>query len=213
MGEGLTVLTLADTGKKARMFSVVPSLDTPVCGIQTKRFSDSVEELGDKAAVYTVSLDLPFAMKRFCSDKAIANLTNLSDARDHSFGQNYGVLIEGLPLPLLARAIFVVDAVEHDHPRRDRSRDRHRAELRRRPESPENRGGCLTRPLWENPGVVVVSEPTYLLSVKETRFSRLSPHVGVTGVEVAVTEPPVRNVQGSPGTSIRLPSRITVQQL
>jgi thiol peroxidase len=109
VGEGLAVVCLADTGKKARMFSVVPSLDTPVCSIQTKRFSDSVNELGDKAAVYTVSLDLPFAMKRFCAEKGITNLTNLSDARDHSFGEHYGVLIQGLPLPLLARSIFVVD--------------------------------------------------------------------------------------------------------
>jgi thiol peroxidase len=107
--EGLSVVTLNSTGKKARMFSVVPSLDTPVCSIQTKRFSDSINELGDAAAVYTVSLDLPFAMKRFCAEKQITNLTNLSDARDHSFGQNYGVLIQGLPLPLLARSIFVVD--------------------------------------------------------------------------------------------------------
>lgn len=110
VGEGLSLVTLADTGKRARLFSVVPSLDTPVCGIQTQRFSQSLNDLGDQAAVYTVSLDLPFAMKRFCSDKNIANLTNLSDARDHSFGERYGVLIQSLALPLLARAIFVVDA-------------------------------------------------------------------------------------------------------
>src|SRR5262245_4933810 len=102
VGEGLSVIGLADTARKARLFSVVPSLDTPVCSIQTKRFADSVGELGDKVAVYTVSLDLPFAQKRFCADNGIANLTNLSDARDHSFGEHYGVLIQGLPIPLLA---------------------------------------------------------------------------------------------------------------
>jgi thiol peroxidase len=110
VGEGLNLVSLADTGQRARLFSVVPSLDTPVCSLQTQHFSKDVNELGEKAAVYTISLDLPFAMKRFCAEKGIANLTNLSDVRDHSFGRNYGVLIEGLPIPLLARAIFVVDA-------------------------------------------------------------------------------------------------------
>ena len=64
----------------------------------------------DKIAAFTVSLDLPFAMKRFCADNKIENLTNLSDVHNHSFGEHYGVLISGLPIPLLARAIFVVDA-------------------------------------------------------------------------------------------------------
>ncbi len=106
----LGAVTLKDTAGKARLFSVVPSLDTPVCSIQTKRFSEDVSTLGDKIASYTISLDLPFAMKRFCSDNKIENLINLSDAHDHSFGEHYGVLISGLPIPLLARAIFVVDA-------------------------------------------------------------------------------------------------------
>lgn len=110
VGEGLSLVGLADTGQRARLFSVVPSLDTPVCSIQTQHFSKSINELGDRAAVYTISLDLPFAMKRFCAEKGIANLTNLSDAHNHSFGEHYGVLIQGLPIPLLARAIFVVDA-------------------------------------------------------------------------------------------------------
>ncbi len=65
--------------------------------------------MGDKVAAYTVSLDLPFAQARFCADAKIENLSNLSDVRDHSFGEHYGVLIQGLPIPLLARAIFVVD--------------------------------------------------------------------------------------------------------
>jgi thiol peroxidase len=108
--DGLAAVTLADTAGKVRLFSVVPSLDTPVCSIQTKRFADELNALGDKVAAYTVSLDLPFAMKRFCAAEGIANLTNLSDCHDHSFGQHYGVLITSLPIPLLARAIFVVDA-------------------------------------------------------------------------------------------------------
>jgi thiol peroxidase len=88
---------------------VVPSLDTPVCSQQTKKFEEALAAMKDKVASYTFSLDLPFAQKRFCSSENIGNMQTLSDTHDHSFGQNYGVLIEGLPLPLLARAVFVVD--------------------------------------------------------------------------------------------------------
>jgi thioredoxin-dependent peroxiredoxin len=109
VGEGLAVITLADTGGKARLFNVVPSLDTPVCNKQTKRFAEELTALGDKVAAYTVSLDLPFAQARFCTEAGIANLKNLSDVHNHSFGEHYGVLIQGLPIPLLARAVFVVD--------------------------------------------------------------------------------------------------------
>ena len=106
----LTPVTLADTPAKARLFSVVPSLDTPVCSVQTKKFDEALNALGDKVACYTVSLDLPFAMKRFCTAEGVKSMQNLSDVHDHSFGQSYGVLIEGLPLALLSRAVFVVDA-------------------------------------------------------------------------------------------------------
>lgn len=105
-----TTVKLADTSGKARMFSVVPSLDTPVCSIQTKKFAESLSTLGDQIAAYTVSTDLPFAMGRFCGDAKITSIKNLSDTHDLSFGKNYGVLMEGLAMPLLARAIFVVDA-------------------------------------------------------------------------------------------------------
>ncbi|HJZ56421.1 MAG TPA: thiol peroxidase [Gemmataceae bacterium] len=107
--KGLDAVTLADTPAKARLFSVVPSLDTPVCSTQTKKFDEGLKKLGDKVASYTVSLDLPFAQKRFCSGEAITTMQTLSDVHNHSFGQNWGTLIEGLPLPLLARAVFVVD--------------------------------------------------------------------------------------------------------
>ena len=106
---GLEVLGIGKTPAKARMFSVVPSLDTPVCSEQTKRFDESIAALKDKAACYTISLDMPFAQKRFCSEKNITNMQTLSDLHDQSFGKNYGVLIEGLPVPLLSRAIFVLD--------------------------------------------------------------------------------------------------------
>jgi thioredoxin-dependent peroxiredoxin len=105
----LGAISLKDSAGKVRMFSVVPSLDTPVCSIQTKRFSQEFNALGDKVIAFTISLDLPFAMKRFCADNKIENIANLSDCHDHSFGENYGVLISSLPIPLLARAIFVVD--------------------------------------------------------------------------------------------------------
>ena len=105
----LEVVRLSKTPAKARLFSVVPSLDTPVCSIQTKKFDEAIAGLGDKAACYTVSLDLPFAQKRFCTAEHIANMQTLSDVRDGSFGVNWGVRAEGLPLPLLARAVFVVD--------------------------------------------------------------------------------------------------------
>ena len=106
----LKPISLKDTGGKVRLFSVVPSLDTPVCSLQTKHFSEKVNELGDQITAFTISLDLPFAMNRFCSDNKIANLVSLSDAHNKSFGEHYGVLISSLPIPLLARAIFVVDA-------------------------------------------------------------------------------------------------------
>jgi len=111
--KGLKVLdpiTLADTPAKARLFSVVPSLDTGVCSMQTKKFDEGVKALGDSVACYIVSLDLPFAQNRFCTSESITSLKTISDVHDHSFGKNWGVLIEsGLPLKLLTRAVFVVD--------------------------------------------------------------------------------------------------------
>jgi thiol peroxidase len=106
---GLEEVTLAKTPAKARIFSVVPSLDTPVCSTQTRKFDQALAGYKDKLASYTVSLDLPFAQKRFCSAENVTNMQTLSDVHDHSFGQHFGVLIEGLPLPLLSRAVFVVD--------------------------------------------------------------------------------------------------------
>lgn len=109
VGAGLEIINLARTAGKPRLFSVVPSLDTPVCSQQTKKFNDQLAGLKDKVAAYTVSLDMPFAQGRFCAAENITNLQNLSDMHNQSFGKNYGVLIEGLPVPLLSRAIFVVD--------------------------------------------------------------------------------------------------------
>ncbi len=109
VGVGLAFVTLADTGAKARLFNVVPSLDTPVCNKQTKHFAEALKELGDKVAAYTVSADLPFAQVRFCTEAGIDNVKNLSDTHDHSFGEHYGVQTTNLPVPILTRAVFVVD--------------------------------------------------------------------------------------------------------
>jgi thiol peroxidase len=102
---GLKPVSLGDTGNKTRIFSVVPSLDTPVCDAQTKRFNEEAAKL-DGVDIYTVSMDLPFAQKRFCNSFALDNVKMLSDHREGSFGQSYGTLIK--ELRILSRAIFVV---------------------------------------------------------------------------------------------------------
>ncbi len=106
---GLDLVSLAQTPAKPRLFSVVPSLDTGVCNQQTHRFDTEIAALGDRVAAYTFSLDIPFAQKRFCTAEGITHQSTLSDCHNHSFGKGYGVLIEGLPLPLLTRAVFVVN--------------------------------------------------------------------------------------------------------
>jgi thiol peroxidase len=107
--QGLETVTLAATPKKARLFSAVPSLDTPVCSLETKKFDDAIASLKDQVACYTISLDLPFAQKRYCGAEKIATMQTLSDVHNQSFGKSYGCLLEGLPIALLARAVFVVD--------------------------------------------------------------------------------------------------------
>lgn len=109
VSQSLELVNLGKTPPKARLFSVVPSLDTGVCSMQTKRFDEAVAGLKDNVVSYTISLDLPFAQKRFCGAENIQQMQTLSDTHDHSFGQQYGVLMEGLPMPLLSRAVFVVD--------------------------------------------------------------------------------------------------------
>lgn len=103
----LNPVTLQDTAGKIRLISVVPSLDTGVCSDQTKRFSDEAAALGDNVAVLTISADLPFAQKRWTEINKVDALTTLSDHRDLSFGEAYGVTMQ--ELRLLARSIFVID--------------------------------------------------------------------------------------------------------
>ncbi len=101
----LKEVTLAGTGGTTRIFSVVPSLDTPVCDAQTKRFNEESVKLPG-VDIYTVSMDLPFAQKRFCTSFAVDHIKMLSDHKDGSFGQAYGTLIKELRIH--SRAIFVV---------------------------------------------------------------------------------------------------------
>ena len=96
-----------DSKGKVRLISVVPSLDTGVCDAQTRRFNEAAAELGDNVVILTVSVDLPIAQKRWCGANGIEAVQTISDHRDVSFGDAYGVHIQ--ELRLLARSIFVVD--------------------------------------------------------------------------------------------------------
>src|ERR1700742_3141625 len=104
--DSLRPLDLGGTGSGVRIFSVVPSLDTPVCDAQTKRFNEEAGKLPD-VSIYTVSMDLPFAQKRWCDAFGVDHVKMVSDHRDGSFGQAYGTLIKDLRIH--SRAIFVVD--------------------------------------------------------------------------------------------------------
>lgn len=107
VGTDLKPVRLADTQGKVRVFSVVPSLDTPVCDTQTRRFNREVANL-EGVRVYTISMDLPFAQSRWCAAAGVDKIVMLSDHRDADFGRNYGTLIKELRLN--SRAIFVLDA-------------------------------------------------------------------------------------------------------
>ena len=111
VAQDLSTVTLASSAGKARLFLSVPSLDTPVCSTETIHFNRELAGTGDRAQVYVISMDLPFAQKRFCGAENVENIQTLSDFRDRSFGRAYGVLIKDGPLAgILARALFVVDA-------------------------------------------------------------------------------------------------------
>jgi thiol peroxidase len=103
---GLQAVDLAKTGHGVRIFSVVPSLDTPVCDAQTKRFEQAAESLKG-VDIFTISMDLPFAQKRWCSSFGVDRVKMLSDHKTGSFGESYGTLIKELRIE--SRAIFVVD--------------------------------------------------------------------------------------------------------
>ncbi len=103
----LSPVSLSSYGGKVCIVSSVPSLDTPVCDMETRRFNEEAGALGDDVAIVTVSMDLPFAQKRWCGAAGVDKVITLSDYGDMSFGKAYGVLIK--ELKLLARAVFVLD--------------------------------------------------------------------------------------------------------
>jgi thiol peroxidase len=103
----LNAVKLSSFKGKVCVISSVPSLDTPVCDMETRRFNEAAGKLGDNVVVLTVSMDLPFAQKRWCGAAGVERVITLSDHRGASFGNAFGVLIK--ELRLLARSIFVVD--------------------------------------------------------------------------------------------------------
>ncbi|WLR44184.1 thiol peroxidase [Bacillus carboniphilus] len=107
LANDLSEVTLEDSKGSVRILSVVPSIDTGVCDAQTRRFNEESASLNG-VEVLTISMDLPFAQRRWCGANGIEHVQTLSDHRDASFGEAYGVLIK--ELRLLARAVFVIDA-------------------------------------------------------------------------------------------------------
>jgi thiol peroxidase len=103
----LKPVRLSDFRGKVVVIAAVPSLDTPVCDMETRRFNTEAAKLGKEVTVLTVSMDLPFAQKRWCGAAGVDQVVTLSDHRDAAFGQAYGLLIK--ELRLLARAVLVLD--------------------------------------------------------------------------------------------------------
>lgn len=108
LAQDLSPITLASSQGKIRLISVMPSLETGICDLQTKRFNEEAARLPANVEILAISMDLPFAQKRWCSSAGVDRIKVLSDHRDASFGKAYGTLIK--ELRLLSRSIFVVDA-------------------------------------------------------------------------------------------------------
>jgi thioredoxin-dependent peroxiredoxin len=104
----LAAKSLADFSEKVLVIASVPSVDTPVCDLETRRFNAEAGNFGKDVKVLTISMDLPFAQKRWCAAAGVEQVQTLSDHRDAAFGANYGLLIK--ELRLLARAVMVLDA-------------------------------------------------------------------------------------------------------
>ena len=107
MDNDLSPVRISSYRGKVCILSSVPSLDTPVCDMETRRFNEEAGKLGEDVVIVTVSVDLPFAQKRWCGAAGVDKVITLSDYKERSFGQQYGVLIK--ELKLLARCVFVVD--------------------------------------------------------------------------------------------------------
>jgi thioredoxin-dependent peroxiredoxin len=108
LDNNLSPVNLSSFRGKKCIISSVPSLDTPVCDLETRRFNQEAARLGADVQILTISMDLPFAQKRWCGAAGVERVLTLSDHRDASFGMAFGVLIK--ELRLLARAVFVLDA-------------------------------------------------------------------------------------------------------
>lgn len=108
VGQGLKPVSLSDFEGKVKIISVFPSIDTPVCSMQTARFNREADKLGDGVVILSISNDLPFAQGRFCAAEGVKRIVMMSDHRDLDFSMKYGFLIEGLRL--LARGVVVLDA-------------------------------------------------------------------------------------------------------
>ena len=104
----LSPVSLSAFAGKKIIIASVPSLDTAVCDIEARKFNEKATHLGDDVVILFISMDLPFAQKRWCGGAGVERVQTLSDHRDASFGESYGVLIK--ELRLLARAVFVIDA-------------------------------------------------------------------------------------------------------
>ncbi|MFZ0887258.1 MAG: thiol peroxidase [Candidatus Binataceae bacterium] len=107
VGKGLAPVTLEQFKGKVKIISAVPSIDTPVCDTETRRFNEEAAKLPGDVQVLTISMDLPFAQSRWCGAAGVDKVTMLSDYRNAEFGEKYGALIK--ELRLLARAVFVLD--------------------------------------------------------------------------------------------------------
>lgn len=106
---GLQPVRLSDAKGKVIVLSTVPSVDTPVCDTETRRFNQEAAALGSNIEIWTISMDLPFAQKRWCGAAGVDRVKTLSDFRERAFSENYGVLIKDGPLAgVTARAVFVV---------------------------------------------------------------------------------------------------------
>lgn len=106
----LSKVKLSDTAGKIRILSIVPSVDTPICSIQTKRFNEEVDKLPDNVVAYTISVDTPFAQKRWCGAEGVEKMKLLSDYRNNNkFGHDYGLYIAE-PLGAHARAVLIIGA-------------------------------------------------------------------------------------------------------
>lgn len=107
LNNNLEEVSLDKFKNKVKLIATVPSLDTPICDLEIKRFNDEATELSKDLVIIFISMDLPFAQKRFCQDNNINGVKTFSDHRDADFGIKYGVLIK--ELRLLSRVIFIID--------------------------------------------------------------------------------------------------------